>query len=182
MAKTTLDAIGLAALGVHFNNIDAPTEFSLAFEDVFSQARSTVSVLMSVLNAYMPIRKLLPIKVNRDYLGANAKIRSLLVQHIRKRQQELAAMGKSSENGKDLLTILIQGGVRGEQPWTEDEIVNHVSLLSVVILATVILTHIYSALELHGSWCETSFLNSAMSARFLSFTNLAQVTRQQPGY
>jgi cytochrome P450 len=152
LAKTTLDAIGLAALGTQFNNIDAPTEFSLAFEDVFSQARSTMSVLMSVLNAYMPIRKLLPIKVNRDYLGANAKIRSLLVQHIRKRQQEIDAMGKSSAKGKDLLTILIQDGVGGKQPWTEDEIVNHVSLLSVVLLETVTLTYIYSAHELHGRW------------------------------
>lgn len=133
LAKTTLDAIGLAALGAEFNNIDQLSEFSLAFEDVFTQARSTVSILMSVLNAYMPIRKLLPIKVNRDYLGANAKIRSLLVQQIRKRQQEMAATEKSSQKGKDLLSILIHDGVEGRQPWTEDEMVGHVSQLIPVL-------------------------------------------------
>lgn len=135
LTQTTLDAIGLAALGLKFNNLDSPTEFAVAFEDVFKMERSLLSTLMSVLNIYMPIRKILPIKVNREYLAANAKIREHVRQRIRSRKLELEDE-KARATATDLLAVLLKERVSGVNPWTEDEMVNHVGFNSFFLLVT----------------------------------------------
>ena len=126
LSKTTLDAIGLTALGAQFDNLVSPTEFALAFERVFGMETSIIAALMSAINIYFPIRGWLPIKVNRDYLNANWTIRRLLREHIRKRKIELASKGKASEPDADLLALMIREKDGGVDPWTEDEMLNHV--------------------------------------------------------
>jgi hypothetical protein len=128
LTQTTLDAIGLAALRCQFNNLSTPTEFALAFEDVFGMERPTMSAIMSTLTIYLPIRKFLPIKVNRDYLNANAKIRSLRRQHIRQRKRELADRKEVSVTDTDLLAVMIREKSGGAHAWTEDEMLNHLSV------------------------------------------------------
>ena len=130
MSKTTLDAIGLAALGLQFNNLSDPTEFAKAFEEVFGLETSPLRTIMAILNAYIPIRRLLPIKVNRDYLNANGEIRRLLRQQIRKRKRDLANKEKVSETDTDLLTVMVKQKAEGVDPWSEDEMLNHVRHLS----------------------------------------------------
>lgn len=135
LTKTTLDAIGLAALGCEFNNLTSPTDLSLAFEGVFGTERSTLFAIMSALNIYIPIRRLLPIKVNRDYLRANERIRQLLRERIRERKTELSFPNvEKSANTKDLLAVMIKE-CRGDKPsWSEDEMLNHVGLPTIVMI------------------------------------------------
>jgi len=104
------------------NNLSSPSKFALAYEIVFKN--TAWSAIMSALNIYLPIRKLIPIKANRDYLKANATIRSLLRQHIRKRRAELEGKDKTSANDKDVLSLMIS---QGAEIWTEDEMLGHVS-------------------------------------------------------
>lgn len=151
-----MDAIGLAALGLKFNNLDSPTQFALAFEDVFKMERSKMSTLMSVLNIYMPIRRILPIKVNREYLAANVKIRQHLRERIRSRKLELEDK-ESAAGATDLLAVLLKEKISGVNAWTEDEMVNHVSLKLFSHLRNLAghyreLTFCLSVVELHGSW------------------------------
>lgn len=127
LSKTTLDAIGLAALGCEFNNLETPSDLSLAFEGVFGTERSTLFTVMSILSIYMPIRRLLPIKVNRDYLRANERIRELLRQRIKQRKAELSSPTvDKSDTPKDLLGVMIHERNGGQSAWSEDEMLNHV--------------------------------------------------------
>jgi len=126
LSKTALDIIGLAALGIRMNNLSSPSEFALAYERVFDN--TPLSTIMSALNIYLPIRTLLPIKANRDYLKANATIRRLLRQHIRRRKADSEDKEKASAHDKDLLTVMIRERGQGDEIWTEDEMLGHVSL------------------------------------------------------
>ncbi|OQV00118.1 hypothetical protein CLAIMM_05656 [Cladophialophora immunda] len=122
-SKTALDIIGLACLGIQMNNLSSPSEFAMAYEKVFEN--TAWSAIMSALNIYLPIRSLIPIKTNRDYLNANATIRRLLRQHIRQRKVELEGQDKESSNGKDVLSIMIKERGTGAEIWDEDEMLGH---------------------------------------------------------
>ncbi len=124
-----MDVIGLACLGIEMNNLSSPSAFALAYEVVFQN--TAWSAIMSALSIYLPIRRLIPIEANRAYLGANTTIRTLLRQRIRERKPEIQESKEKvvpSLNGKDVLSMMIRERGQGDEIWTEDEMLGHVSI------------------------------------------------------
>lgn len=114
----------------------SPTEFSSAFEDVFSMDKSKLSTLMSVLNMYIPIRKLIPIKVNRDYLAANLRVRNLLRKRGMQRRQEMSDDKAEAKASVDMLSVLLRQREDGVVPWDDEEIVDHVGPRLLILINT----------------------------------------------
>jgi cytochrome P450 len=126
LLNTTLDIIGHAALGYELNSLSTSSVFADCYDTVFSA--SLLGNLITVIHHFVPIRWALPIKVNRDFVNANATIRRLLREHIRRRKHEISINKEGVVGEKhDLLTLMIKEKVDVVDPWSEDEILGHVS-------------------------------------------------------
>jgi hypothetical protein len=70
------------------------------------------------------------LKVNRDFVLANLDIRTLIRDHIRKKQKHILQSHDISNgidgNKRDLLTFMVEENSGGPDPWTETEILDHV--------------------------------------------------------
>ncbi|TVY92874.1 Cytochrome P450 monooxygenase [Lachnellula willkommii] len=130
LMNTTLDVIGLAVLGRELSALSVPSPFAEHYDTLF--ATSNVGNLIAVIHQAIPIRWALPIKVNRDFLHSRNQIRVLLLQHIRKRKEELALTHNASTqdqsnsgSSRDLLTLMIEEKLDVSDGWTEDDILGH---------------------------------------------------------
>ncbi|TVY19605.1 Cytochrome P450 monooxygenase FUM15 [Lachnellula arida] len=130
LMNTTLDVIGLAVLGRELSALSVPSPFAEHYDTLF--ATSNVGNLIAVIHQAIPIRWALPIKVNRDFLHSRNQIRVLLLQHIRKRKEELALTHNASTqdqsnsgSSRDLLTLMIEEKLDVSDGWTEDNILGH---------------------------------------------------------
>ena len=125
-SNLTLDVITLACLGLRMHNLTEPSPFSVAYAKVFEN--TPWSAIMHALNVYVPIRKLIPVKSNREFLQANQSVKDLLREQIRSKKAALAGKKKADIKDKDLLALMIKERGQGEDIWTEDEMLGHVSL------------------------------------------------------
>lgn len=130
--KVALDAIGVTGLGVELEEPTAHSRdsFHAMFEAVLHGG--PITHLMTMLNAYFPFRKVLPLEANRTFLRARKGLDSMLRGIVR---QRIADMDKERSNPaaperRDLLSSMLEESAKTEQPlWSEDELVNHVSRL-----------------------------------------------------
>jgi cytochrome P450 len=130
MSQTTLDIIGLAVLGYELNSLSTSSALANHYNTVF--ASSKVGQIISVIHQAIPIRWALPIKANLDFINANAQVRVILREHIRRRKEEVARNPKSSPDDgieRDLLTLMIEEKLNVTDGWTEDEILGHVRII-----------------------------------------------------
>ncbi|EXJ63356.1 uncharacterized protein A1O5_11677 [Cladophialophora psammophila CBS 110553] len=126
-SSVTLDIITLACLGLRMHNMTEPSPFALAYAKVFEN--TPWSAIMHTLNVYIPIRKLVPVKANREFLQANQTVRDLLRQQIRNKRASLEGKEKAAITDKDLLALMIKERGQGAEIWTEDEMLGHVTKL-----------------------------------------------------
>lgn len=126
-SSVTLDIIGVAALGVQFQNLDAPTPFHECYHRVFDPP--LLGQVLMTINAFIPVRRI-PLRENREFLEANAEVHRLVREIVRERLEEIAARGDahSSHDGgrRDLLTYIIEETYGTENAWTEDQLLDHV--------------------------------------------------------
>lgn len=137
--KTTLDIIGLASLGVELESLktDGAT-FSELYKALLDQP--PMGQLISAINMFIPCRKWLPLKANRDFLYASKEVRRLLLGIIRERRKEIFPDGAkkktevrkefTEEGSKDLLTFMVYERSEGENKWSDDDILGHVRIPS----------------------------------------------------
>ena len=125
LAKTTLDVVGVAALGYNLDALSTSCSLAESYEKIF-ECVTALQVLISVIHQYIPIRNFLPLKVNRDYVRANREVRRILREHIRLRKKEYRD-GKihGEKASRDLLTLMIE---ESQDIWSEDEMLGFVSV------------------------------------------------------
>ncbi|PGG99853.1 hypothetical protein AJ79_08405 [Helicocarpus griseus UAMH5409] len=125
ISKTTFDIISLAILGLKPENDSLTSELAESYHTVFSS--TPLSRIMLLLSSWIPIRKLLPIRTNRDYVYANGKIQHVLKSHVRRRIHEIrsAQQEDSPDRTNDLLTLMIKEQLKRRDECIEDEIVDH---------------------------------------------------------
>ncbi|KAG8162855.1 hypothetical protein KVR01_007333 [Diaporthe batatas] len=123
LARTTLDIVGLSALGYELNTLSTSSPLAKSYEKIFEYA-TPLQLLISFLNTYAPVRRFLPFEANRNHLRATANIRQILREHIRARKQEFHN-GKIREEktSRDLLTLMIE---ESRDTWSEDELLGYV--------------------------------------------------------
>lgn len=123
LAKTTLDIVGVAALGYELDSLTTPSVLAASYETIF-ECITPLQVLISVVHRYIPIRSWLPLKVNKDYVRANADVRDRLRSLIRQRRQEFqTGEVRGEKQSRDLLTLLIE---ESKDTWSEEEILGYV--------------------------------------------------------
>ena len=133
-SKLTLDIMGIFALGIELNNLEAPTVFEACYKEMFEQP--FVGQLLIAMNAFFPIRWL-PIKINQDFLRAKEIVRSQLRSIVKERITDIqegraSTSRKSATEADDLLTYLVRENYLTENDgprWTEDNMLEQVRLV-----------------------------------------------------
>ncbi|KAK4161030.1 cytochrome P450 [Cladorrhinum sp. PSN259] len=130
-SKMTIDVIGVAVLGVELENLSSTDEsqkrwdFLPCYAVLFEQ--SPLSALLTFIDMAVPIRWI-PLKANRDFVGAGAQIRKMTAEVIQNRVQEVneKAQSGTASGGNDLLTMMIEDmyNLEGEEGLGQDYIVD----------------------------------------------------------
>lgn len=133
ISKSTLDIIGQAILGLELDGHSFARELAQYYHTIFSS--TMISRIMLLLNTWVPIRQILPMRTNREYINANNMIKQILKKHVQERVHEIRNLhrGGSRSPARDILTLIIQEQLKSCDECNEDEIVDHVSLPSAVL-------------------------------------------------
>ena len=129
LEKATLDIVSLAVLGYKSNALSSRSSFAEAYKKVFELP--LLGQIIAVIHQYVPIRSWLPLRVNREFVSASAQIRNLLRDQIRERKITIAEKWKMPDvtpKSRDLLTLMVEEKSGGVAPWSDDEMLNHVSV------------------------------------------------------
>lgn len=136
MYRVAMDIIGLTGLGVELEEL-APNPqygFHALYETVLHGGAT--SHLMTMLNVYVPLRKILPLEANRKFLRAKEGMNSMLGDIVRQRIADMSE-GKSNPaaaSRRDLLSLMLEESMKaaektGKPLWSEDELISNVSRL-----------------------------------------------------
>ncbi|EEH06445.1 conserved hypothetical protein [Histoplasma capsulatum G186AR] len=117
ISKSLLDIISQAILGLELDGHSIASELGRCYHTIFSS--TTMSRVMLVLNTCVPVRRLLPVKTNREYTDANIEIKQILKKHVQQRTHEIRKQLKKSDE------------------FPEDEIVDHLRTFLAAGLETV---------------------------------------------
>ena len=128
--------ISLATLGIELESLYTT---GLPFSELYRriQDQDPAGITLSLINTFVPIRWI-PLKANRNFLDANKEVKQVLRETIRSRAIEVQnveyggqlkdTMVQFTEEGsQDLLTFMLYERGPGEDRWSEDEILGHVS-------------------------------------------------------
>ncbi|KAI2470825.1 cytochrome P450 [Annulohypoxylon bovei var. microspora] len=132
LSKSTMDTIGVTVLGIELDTISSmyPQSFQELYGHVLQQG--TVGQLISVVNAFVPIRSIVPLEANRKFIQTTTDLRKMLRDIIQQRTADLAdgtfirKMGES----RDLLTYMLEEvelrrQETGKEVWSVDDIIGH---------------------------------------------------------
>ncbi|KAM5383714.1 hypothetical protein ACJZ2D_001703 [Fusarium nematophilum] len=122
LPHTTLDIVGLAALGYELNSLSTSSDLATHYGKIFEFV-TPLQVAISFVNQFVPIRSILPFEANRNYVNANAEVRRILREHIRQRRQEYRqGQIKGEKASRDLLTLMIE---ESKDAWSEEEMLGY---------------------------------------------------------
>jgi cytochrome P450 len=129
-----MDTIGVTVLGIELDTLSSI--YPLSFQEIYSRVlhQGSLGQLIWVVNAFIPIRRFVPLQANRRFIQANQDLRKMLREIIEERNTDLkhGVLKKEMGNSRDLLTYMleesqIQKEQTGREAWTVDEIIGHVS-------------------------------------------------------
>ncbi|KAI1462403.1 cytochrome P450 [Annulohypoxylon moriforme] len=132
LSKSTMDTIGVTVLGIELNTISSM--YPRSFQELYGQIlhQEPAGQLISVINAFIPIRKFLPFGANRRFIQATTDLRNMLREIIQKRAAELAdgTFKKNIGESRDLLTYMLEEAQlrrkeTGKEDWSVDDIIGH---------------------------------------------------------
>ncbi|KAI1453888.1 cytochrome P450 [Annulohypoxylon moriforme] len=128
-SKTTLDAIGVAALGIELENLRSK-ELKLDFLQCYFRmlAQPPVSALISFIHVYIPIRRIIPLEANYGFMRAMRAVRSMLDDCIEERIRDLKSTDREKVGGtvsRDLLTYMIEERELQKEQLTKADIRGH---------------------------------------------------------
>ncbi|KAI1633896.1 cytochrome P450 [Biscogniauxia mediterranea] len=131
-SEAIMDTIGLTILGVRLETLSSA--YPVGFRELYSRMlhQGPVGSLVGVVNAFVPVRRFLPLEANRRFLRAKRDLRTMLSDIIEKRAAALADGTFRQETGesRDILTYMleeaeVQRKETGEEVWTVEDIVGH---------------------------------------------------------
>ncbi|KAI1806394.1 cytochrome P450 [Daldinia bambusicola] len=131
-SKSTMDAIGVTILGIELNSISLM--YPLGFQELYDRVlhQGFLGQLIWVINAFIPIRGIIPLESNRKFIQTTADLRKMLREIIQKRSMDLADGTFKRENGesRDLLTYMLEEAElrrqeTGKEIWSINDIIGH---------------------------------------------------------
>ncbi|TGJ85771.1 hypothetical protein E0Z10_g2974 [Xylaria hypoxylon] len=132
LSKSAMDTIGLTVLGVELDTLSSI--YPLSFQELYSRVlhQGPVGQLISAINAFVPIRRFVPLGANRRFIHATENLRKMLRDIIEKRKADLGdeTLKKEIRESRDLLTYILeeselQRQQTGREPWTTEAIIGH---------------------------------------------------------
>ncbi|KAL7625327.1 hypothetical protein AAE478_004543 [Parahypoxylon ruwenzoriense] len=132
LSKSTMDTIGVAVLGVELDTLSSI--YPLGFQQLYGRLlhQGPLGQLISVVNAFVPIRSLVPLKANHRFIQATIDLRKMLRDIIEQRAADLASGNFNREKGesRDLLTYMLEEAElrrqeTGKDVWSVDDIIGH---------------------------------------------------------
>ncbi|KAK3987195.1 cytochrome P450 [Cladorrhinum sp. PSN332] len=111
--RMTIDIIGIAVFGVELGNLSSTDkeekrwDFLPCYSMLFEQ--SPLSAVITFINAAVPVRWI-PVKANRDFVGASKQVRKMTTEVVRNRIREVNEKSQfgTASGGNDLLTMMIE--------------------------------------------------------------------------
>lgn len=124
--KATLDLIGVKALGTDLNHLQSS---DVRLHNLFSRTmqQSFTSHIIHYFSSYLPLRHILPIKANNEFVRDTRETRRIIQHHLESRQK--SGVG-DKEGNLDALQIMAEKG----NLWDDDEAIEHVSQSSLFVL------------------------------------------------
>ncbi|KAI2609244.1 cytochrome P450 [Hypoxylon sp. NC1633] len=131
-SKSTMDTIGVTVLGIELDTLSSM--YPRSFQELYGQLlhQGALGQLISVVNAFVPIRNIVPLKANYDFIKASADLRQMLRDIIQKRAADLAdgTFGREKGESRDLLTYMLEEAElrrqeTGKEVWSVDDILGH---------------------------------------------------------
>jgi cytochrome P450 len=142
-----MDTIGVTVLGIELDTISSI--YPLGFQELYGRVlhQGLLGQLIWVINAFVPIRRLVPLEANKRFIQANRDLRKMLRDIIEKRKAALddGTFKKTIGDSRDLLTYILeesraQQNETGKEAWTMEEIIGHVSRTCFTVTKASMLT------------------------------------------
>ncbi|KAI5924075.1 cytochrome P450 [Camillea tinctor] len=127
-----IHTVGLTILGIRLETLSST--YPLGFQELYSRIlhQGPLGSLISVVNAFVPVRRFLPLEANRRFIRARRDLGTMLRDIIERRARELAdgTFRKEIGESRDILTYMleeaeVQRKETGEEVWTVDDIIGH---------------------------------------------------------
>ncbi|KAI1470021.1 cytochrome P450 [Daldinia caldariorum] len=131
-SKSTMDTIGVTVLGIELDTISSM--YPLGFLELYNRVlhQGFLGQLIWVINAFLPIRSIIPLEANRKFIQTTADLRKMLREIIQQRTTDLANETFKRENGesRDLLTYMLEEAElrrqeTGKEIWSINDIIGH---------------------------------------------------------
>ncbi|KAI0596764.1 cytochrome P450 [Biscogniauxia sp. FL1348] len=131
-SEAFMDVIGRTVLGLRLETLSST--HPLGFRELYSRMlhQGPVGSLIGLVNAFVPVRRFLPLEANRRFLRAKRDLDVMLRGIIERRAAALADGTFRRETGesRDILTYMLEEAEvhrkqTGEEVWTVEDIVGH---------------------------------------------------------
>ncbi|KAI1084216.1 cytochrome P450 [Whalleya microplaca] len=131
-SKSTMETICMTVLGIEQDTLSS--KYPLGFQELYSRVlhQGPLGQLISVINAFVPIRRIVPLEANYRFIQATADLRTMLREIIQQRAADLADGTFKREMGesRDLLTYMLEEAQlrrqeSGIEVWATDDIIGH---------------------------------------------------------
>ncbi|KAI1482960.1 cytochrome P450 [Daldinia eschscholtzii] len=131
-SKSTMDTIGVTVLGIELDTISST--YPLGFQELYDRVlhQGFLGQLIWVINAFLPIRGIVPLEANRKFVQTTADLRKMLREIIQQRATDLANGTFKREKGesRDLLTYMLEEAElrrqeTGKDIWSVNDIIGH---------------------------------------------------------
>ncbi|CAI6090908.1 unnamed protein product [Clonostachys chloroleuca] len=123
--KASLDLIGIKALGVDLNHVESnDSHLHTLVGETMKQSLS--GHIIHYLSSYLPLRRLLPLEMNNNFLSSCAQIRELIWAHVRDCRCQINSGTKTGT--PNAIRLMMEQ----EPLWNDEEIVEYI--LNLLIL------------------------------------------------
>ncbi|KAI1659915.1 cytochrome P450 [Daldinia decipiens] len=180
-SKSTMDTIGVTVLGIELDTISSM--YPLGFQELYDRVlhQGFLGQLIWVINAFLPVRGIIPLEANRRFIQTTADLRKMLQDIIQQRAVDLASGTFRRERGesRDLLTYMLEEAElhrqeTGKDIWSINDIIGH-------LLNFTSAGHESTAATLSWSLYVLA-TNPAIQDRLRSEINSLLETDQEPDY
>lgn len=109
-SKAAMDTIGVTVLGIELKTLS--TMYPFSFQELYSRVlhQSPLGQVIWVINAFVPIRRFVPLAANKRFVNAIKDLRNMLREIIEKRKDDLrdGTFKKEIGESRDLLTYMLE--------------------------------------------------------------------------
>jgi cytochrome P450 len=128
--KSVLDVIGMEVLGLDLNHLESDES---PLHRIFSKTmqQSLTGHIIHFFSSYIPLRHLIPININNEFLDSCEAARTFVRSHVSARRaiwEMSEKKGELSEDADALQCMISQG----PEAWSDDDIVEYVLNLMVL--------------------------------------------------